>query len=106
MVQRINPPEMPFSDDPTVKDAFAHSCAGLNVINGNVHMTFATVIADHSGGQAASKRVVSARIVMPVAGATDLRDLLTQMLDALAAQGTDILRPAASAVVTPLRRPN
>jgi hypothetical protein len=47
----------------------------------------ASVTADHSSPRASSKRIVSARIVMPIIGGIELRDLLTQLIDALTAQG-------------------
>jgi hypothetical protein len=78
---------LPFVDDVTVKDSFAEFCTGLNFVHVNLHMTFASVTADHSTQEALSKRIVSARIVMPIIGAMELRDLLTQLIDALTAQG-------------------
>ena len=106
MPQRSNRPKiLALSDDLMVKDAFADSCAGLNILNGNLHITFASVIADHSGSQASSKRIVSARVVMPVAGAVELRDMLTQIIDALAARGESLPQASDSTVVTPLRKP-
>jgi hypothetical protein len=78
---------LPLIDDPTVKDVFAEFCTGLNFVHGNLHMTFAAVTADHSAPQAASKRVVSALIVMPIIGAVELRDLLGRLIDTLAEQG-------------------
>ena len=78
---------LPLVDDPTVKDVFAEFCTGLNFVHGNLHMTFASITADHSSPQAPSKRVVSARIVMPIIGVIELRDLLTQLIDALTEQG-------------------
>ena len=98
--------KLALTDDPTVKDVFADSCAGLNVLNGNVHLTFASVVADHSETKAASKGVVSARIVLPVAGAVELRDLLSQMIDILAAQGDYLPRRTEPTVVTPIRKPH
>jgi hypothetical protein len=76
-------------DDPAVKDVFAEFCTGLNFVHGNVHMTFSSITADHSSHRASSKRVVSARIVMPIVGAIELRDMLTQIIDALTAQGVN-----------------
>ena len=106
MAQKIHRPTiLPLTEDMTVKDVFADSCAGLNVLNGNVHVTFASVVADHSEGRAASKRVVSARVVMPVAGAVELRDMLTQIIEALADQGESLPQASKSTVVTPLRPP-
>ena len=78
---------LPLVDDPTVKDVFAEFCTGLNFVHGNLHMTFASVTADHSANRASSKRIVSSRIVMPIIGAIELRDLLTQLIDALTEQG-------------------
>ena len=107
MAQRIARPAIsPLADDLTVRNAFADSCAGLNVLNGNVHMTFASVIADHSQEGVPSRRLVSARVVMPVAGAAELRDLLKQLLEMLAAQGVSVPEASASTVVTPLKRPS
>src|SRR5437879_3682099 len=81
---------LPLTEDFRINEIFADFCAGLNVVNGNVHITFASIVADHSEDPAPSRRVVSARIVLPVAGAVELRDLLIQLIDALAAQGTKI----------------
>jgi hypothetical protein len=95
-----------FVDDITVKDSFADFCTGLNFAHGNLHITLASVTADHSTDQALSKRVVSARVVMPITGAIELRDLLTQLIDALAAQGVIIPEPPFPTVVTPPGRPH
>lgn len=92
---------LPLIDDPTVKDAFAEFCTGLNFVHGNLHMTFASVTADHSSHRASSKRVVSARIVMPIIGAIELRDLLTQLIDTLTEQGVVIPE-----TLTPRGRPH
>jgi hypothetical protein len=47
-------------------------------------MTFASVIADHSTDAAPHRRAVSSRLVMPLNGAIELRDLLTTAIEALA----------------------
>jgi hypothetical protein len=106
MAQGISRPAiLPLTDDVGVKEVFAEACVGLSVLNGNVHVTFASVIANHSEERAPSRRVVSARVVMPVAGAADLRDLLAQLLDALDAQATGATLASPPTVVTPLKRP-
>ena len=64
-----DPAALPLVDDIDVKDVFGEFCTGLNFVHGNVHMTFASVTADYSSPRASSKRVVSARIVMPMIGA-------------------------------------
>jgi hypothetical protein len=89
-----------------VKDSFADFCTGLNFAHGNLHMTFASVTADHSTDEAQSKRIVSARVVMPITGAIELRDLLTQLIDTLTEQGAIIPEPPSSTVVTPPGRPH
>src|SRR6516165_12731344 len=88
------------ANDPSVKDVFAEFCTGLNFVHGNVHMTFASVTADHGSPQAPSKRIVSARIVMPIIGAIELRDLLTQLIDALTEQGVIIPETPLPLLVT------
>ena len=93
-------------DDTTVKDVFAEFCTGLNFVHGNLHMTFASVTADYSSPQAPSKRVVPARIVMPIIGAMELRDLLTQLIDALTEQGVLTSEAPLPTIVTPSGRPH
>ena len=105
MRQRIaHPAILPLANDLSVKEVFADACVGLNVLNGNVHFTFAAVVADHAEEHAPSRRVVSARVVMPIAGAAELRDLLAQLLEALDAQGVAATRASPPTVVTPLER--
>jgi hypothetical protein len=93
-------------DDAAVKDMFAEFCTGLNFVHGNLHMTFASVTADHSAPRSASKRIVSARIVMPIIGAIELRDLLTQLFDAPTEQGAIIPETPLPTLVTPPGRPH
>jgi hypothetical protein len=97
---------LPFVDDLTVKDSFAEFCTGLNFVHGNLHMTFASVTADHSSHQSPPKRIVSARIVMPKIGPIDLRDLLTQLVDALTAQGVIAPETSSPMMVMPPGRPH
>jgi hypothetical protein len=97
---------LPLVDDLTVKDVFVEFCIGLNFVHGNLHMTFASVMADHTAPQAESKRIVSARIVIPIIGAIELRDLLTQLIDALTEQGVVIPETPLPTLVTPPGRPH
>jgi hypothetical protein len=97
---------LPLVDDPTVKDVFAEFCTGLNFVHGNLHMTFASVTADYSSPQAPSKRIVSARIVMPIIGAIELKGLLTQLIDALTEQGVIIPETPMPTMVMPPGRPH
>jgi hypothetical protein len=97
---------LPLVDDPTVKDVFAEFCTGLNFVHGNLHLTFASVPADHSSQRAPSKRIVSARIVMPITGAIELRDLLTQIIEALTMQGVITQEPPLPTVTVSPGRPH
>jgi hypothetical protein len=97
---------LPFVDDLTVKDVFAEFCIGLNFVHGNLHMTFASVTADHTVPQAETKRIVSARIVMPIIGAIELRDLLTLLINTLTEQGVIIPETPLPTLVTPPGRPH
>jgi hypothetical protein len=97
---------LPLVDDVKVKDVFAEFCTGLNFVHGNLHMTFVSVAADYSSPQAPSKRIVSARIVMPIIGAIELRNLLTQLIDALTEQGVIIPETPLPTIVTPPGRPH
>ena len=92
---------LPLIDDVTVKDVFTDFCTGLNFVHGNLHMTFASVTADHSIDDAPPRRIVSARIVMPITGAVELRDWLTQVLNALTAQGEIVPETPSPTVMTP-----
>lgn len=106
MAQTIaHPTILPLADDPAVKEVFVEACAGLFVLTGNVHITFASVVADHSEEDAPSRQAVSARVVMPLAGAAELKDLLAQLIDALDAQGAGAAPASPPTVVTPLNRP-
>jgi hypothetical protein len=97
---------LPLVDDSTVKDVFSEFCTGLNFVHGNLHMTFASVTADYTSPQAPSNRIVSARIVMPIIGAIELRDLLTKLIDTLTEQGVIIPEAPLLAIVTPSGRPH
>jgi hypothetical protein len=107
MVQSTTQPlAIPFVDDVTVKESFADGCAGVNFINGNLHITFVSITADHASDPAPTKRLVTARLVMSIAGAIDLRDALTRMIDLLKAQGIIVPTPTTPTVVTPPQRPH
>jgi hypothetical protein len=68
-------------------------------------MAFASVPADHSSHGALSKRVVSAQL-MPIIGSIELRDLLTQLTDALTVRGVIMPEPASPTVFVPPGRPH
>lgn len=93
MPQSEAQPVPPYVDDLNVKDIFADSCAGINFSNGNFHFTFVSLTADHSSSPPPTKRIVSARIVLSTAGGIELRDMLTQFIHMLTAQGALPLTP-------------
>ena len=99
MVQSATQKLPPLVEDVTVKDAFADFCIGISLVGTNLHMTFGSVTADHTKPTAPSTRVVSARLVLALPGAVELKDLLTQIIDSAAKQG--LIRAAAPIVVAP-----
>jgi hypothetical protein len=102
MVQSATQQPPPLVEDATVKDAFADFCIGISLVGANLHMTFASLTADHTKPTAPPARVVSARLVMALPGAVELRDLLTQIIDSAAKQGL-IRAEAAPIIIAPPR---
>jgi len=98
--------ELPLVEDLTVKEALAEFCTGLNFVHGNLHMTFASVTADDSASDALSKRIVSARIVMPIIGAIELRDFACPAHRCAHRAGVIIPETPSPTVVTPRVRPH
>ena len=96
----------PLIDDPAIKDVFADQCAGLSFVNGNVHLTLISLTSDHHSDPSPTRRVVSARLVMPVNAVVDLRDNLTSLIDLLRAQGAITTVAAPPTVMSPTGRPN
>src|SRR5580704_14456104 len=87
MAQSTAQPVPPLVDDVTVKDVFADTCAGVSATNNNLHLTFASVTNDYSIEPAQLRRIVTARLVMPISGMIELRDMLSRMIDVLTEQG-------------------
>jgi hypothetical protein len=94
-------PLPPLIDDITVKDLLADTCAGVSIVGGNAHITFASITADHTINPAPSRRIVSARIVMPLPGMIELRDILNRLVEQLRSNAdrssTEVNRSSASA---------
>lgn len=80
-------PKPPLVDDIGVKDAFADDCAGASFVNGNIHLTFTSITADHTRDPAPSKRVVSARLVITPTAMMELADILGRLTAMLKSQG-------------------
>jgi hypothetical protein len=96
----------PLIDDSAIKDNFSDQCAGLSFVNGNVHLTFISYTSDHSNDPSPARRVVSARLVMPINAVVDMRDNLTTLIDLLRAQGAITTVPTNPTVVNPSGRPH
>jgi hypothetical protein len=97
---------LPLVDDITVKDTVADTCVGVSVVAGSVHMTFASLTANHTINPAPLQRIVSSRLVMPIPSMVGLRDLLNQLIDALTTQGVITQTPTTPTIITPPGRPN
>lgn len=100
MVQSATQQPPPLVEDLTVKDTFADFCIGISLVGSNLHLTFGSLTADHTKPTAPPTRVVSARLVLALLGAVELRDMLTQIIDSAAKQGL-IRAAAASTIVAP-----
>jgi len=66
---------------------YVDSAAGINFMNGNLHVTFITVRADHSTDPPTQHRQVTLRVVIPLAGAVDLQSGISGILGLLQSQG-------------------
>ena len=107
MVQSTTQPVViPLVEDISVKESFSDSYAGTSFVNGNVHITFTSITDDHTKDPTLSRRIVTARVVMSIAGAIDLRDTLTRLIDMLVAQGTAIPVPNPPTTISLPETPN
>jgi hypothetical protein len=104
MAQTTTQRPPPLIDDVTVKDSYGDEVSGLSVTNGNLHITLVSIMPDHSREPAPLRRVVSARVVVPLVTAVQLRNMLNTVISSLTAQG--IITPTPPTNVTPQDRPN
>ena len=88
--------DIPLIENAAVAEVFTDSFAGLSLTHGNVHMTFATVRTDHGKQPPAAVRVVSSRLVMPLASAVEMHQLLGQLLAEMEKQGLVKRAPAGN----------
>ncbi len=72
-----------FIDDPHAPEIFASDATGFFMLGGNIVITFESARVNHAVSPGPISRVVSARIVLPVAAAqglvVGLNDFLAQM---------------------------
>ena len=78
----------PVRNDDRVPEHYADGPIGINLFNGNLHITFATVRTDHSTKPTLQYRQVTLRLVIPLAGAVDLQSHISRIISLLQAQGT------------------
>jgi hypothetical protein len=102
-----NPPTVTFIDNPHAPEVFAAEAVGLFLHLGNIHITFAGPRSDYGATPAPINRVVMGRLVMPLAGANSLRQLLADFLDRMKAQATaqaaDAMTPPKTAKPKPAK---
>ena len=77
----------PLRNDDQVLEHYADGPVGVNFLSGNLHITFATLRADHAQDPAVRYRQVTLRMVLPSAGALDLQNQIAGILTLLQKQG-------------------
>lgn len=74
-------------NDDTVPEQYVDGAVGINFLNGNVHIIFATVRTDHSVNPVVQYRKVAVRLVIPLVGALELQNGISAFITNLQAQG-------------------
>jgi hypothetical protein len=82
-------------EDEHIAERYADGIAECTFLNGVLHISFWTLRTDCAAEPPKYYRKVTTRVVLPIAGAMELQDRITNMLNVLEAQGT-IKRPVAS----------
>jgi hypothetical protein len=78
----------PVHNDDRIPEHYVDGPIGVNLFNGNLHITFATIRTDHSTKPSPQYRQVTLRLVIPLAGAVDLQSHISRIISLLQAQGT------------------
>jgi hypothetical protein len=84
--------DSPLIDDPHAPEVFADSLVGMFHFNGNLRLTFETARAAHHTNPAPVNRVVTGRLVMPMAAA---ENMARGILDFVEQQRRQAATPAA-----------
>lgn len=87
MSQAVSMTVPPLRNDDQVLEHYADGPVGVNFLNGNVHITFATLRSDHSSDPSPQYRHVTLRLVMPLAGMIDLQNNIAGIMSILQQQG-------------------
>jgi hypothetical protein len=74
-------PPLPLIDNPSAPDLFADEAVGFFVVNNTMRITFASARADHTTSSGTKTRVVTGRLVIPIAAADRLQKMLTTIID-------------------------
>jgi hypothetical protein len=72
---------LPLIDNPTAPNLFADEAVGFFVVNNTMRITFAAARVDHTTNPGTQSRVVTGRLVMPIAAAENLHSLLSTLLE-------------------------
>ncbi len=73
--------QLPVIDNPSAPELFADDVAGSFIINNTVRITFVSARADHTTSTGTTRRVVTGRLVMPLAAVENFHRLLTAALN-------------------------
>src|SRR5262245_55599230 len=77
----------PLRNDDRALESYADGPVGVNFLNGNLHITFVTLRADHAIEPSPTYRQVTLRLVIPLAAAVDLQNQISRMMALLQRQG-------------------
>jgi hypothetical protein len=77
----------PLVDDPSVKEVYADNFVGASFTNGNLHLTFAAVRADHAAMPPTNERRVVERLVLSAVAANELQVNLARVMTDLESKG-------------------
>ena len=80
-MENKTPEPFGFLDNPSAPDVFADGAAGIVFFQGNIRLTFESVRVNHVTSPGPATRVVIGRLVLPLAGAEGLKNMLIDYLD-------------------------
>ena len=87
MSQTVSMTAPPVRENDQIPEHFADAPIGVNFLNGNLHITFATLRSDHTTDPPSQHRQVTLRLVMPLAGVIDLQNSIAGLMSLLQQQG-------------------
>jgi hypothetical protein len=72
---------LPLIDNPSAPDLFADDVVGFFVVNNTMRITFAAAKADHTTNAGTKTRVVTGRLILPLAAAEGFHKLLGTIIE-------------------------